>query len=88
MADQIFKKRQGHRKLRKIAEREIAPFRYLIVCEGEKTEPLYFEGLRNIINSKYAKKLNNNFEEGISHSDKKPCTKVYELIEELLEYLT
>jgi hypothetical protein len=40
MADQIFKKRKGQKIKRKAAEKEIAPFRYLIVCEGEKTEPL------------------------------------------------
>ena len=57
MADQLFKKRQGQRKQKKEAEREIAPYRYLIVCEGSKTEPYYFEGIRKLINSKYGDKI-------------------------------
>ena len=31
----------------------VAPEYHLIVTEGEKTEPLYFEGLKNDINQKY-----------------------------------
>jgi len=53
MADQLFKKRQGKRKERKSENREMKPYRYLIVCEGEKTEPNYFEGFKEEINSKY-----------------------------------
>jgi len=40
MAEQFFNKRKGQKKKREDACREIQPFRYLIVCEGEKTEPL------------------------------------------------
>lgn len=57
MADQIFKKRKGQRIKRKAAEKEIAPFRYLIVCEGEKTEPLYFKGIKDKINEKFGDKI-------------------------------
>lgn len=57
MVDQIFKKRKGQRASRKKAEREIAPYRYLIVCEGSKTEPFYFEGIKRQINSKYGNKI-------------------------------
>ncbi len=53
MADQLFKKRQGKRKERKSENREMKPYRYLIVCEGEKTEPNYFEGFKEEINSIY-----------------------------------
>lgn len=57
MADQIFKKRKGKRIKRKEAIKEIAPFRYLIVCEGKKTEPNYFKGIKKLINSKYGDKI-------------------------------
>lgn len=57
MADQLFKKRQGQRKIRKEAVKEIEPYRYLIVCEGEKTEPFYFNGIKKIINEKYGDKI-------------------------------
>lgn len=57
MADQLFNKRKGQKKKREKAYREIQPFRYLIICEGKKTEPLYFEGIRNRINNKYGDKI-------------------------------
>lgn len=57
MADQLYKKRQGIKKQRKEAIRKIAPYRYLIVCEGSETEPKYFEGIKRIINSKYGDKI-------------------------------
>ena len=57
MADQLFKKRQGQRQKRKEAIKDIAPYRYLIVCEGEKTEPLYFNGIKEKINAKYGNKI-------------------------------
>lgn len=57
MADQIFQKRKGIKKQKKEAFREIAPYRYLIVCEGAKTEPLYFEGIKELINAKYGDKI-------------------------------
>lgn len=34
-----------------------APANYLIVCEGRKTEPNYFNGLKRKINEKYANKV-------------------------------
>lgn len=37
--------------------REIAPYRYLIVCEGSKTEPNYFEGIKQIINARHGDKI-------------------------------
>ena len=32
-----------------------APANYLIVCEGKKTEPNYFNGLKRKINEKYGR---------------------------------
>ena len=57
MADQLFKKRQGVKRIRKEAVRDIEPFRYLIVCEGEKTEPNYFIGIKKLINDKFGNKI-------------------------------
>ena len=34
-----------------------APANYLIVCEGKKTEPNYFNGLKKKINNKYGNKV-------------------------------
>ena len=34
-----------------------APANYLIVCEGKKTEPNYFNGLKKKINEKYGNKV-------------------------------
>ncbi len=45
MGDQIFNTRKGKRKIRKEKQRKIEIERYLIVCEGKKTEVLYFEGI-------------------------------------------
>ncbi|BGE69330.1 MULTISPECIES: RloB family protein [Pseudomonas] len=47
--DNIFRKRQGKRRNeleRRKAVKETKPL-YLIVCEGKKSEPLYFEEMRN-----------------------------------------
>lgn len=57
MVDQLFKKRKGQKRKRKEAIKEIEPYRYLIVCEGEKTEPNYFNGIRDEINSRYGNKI-------------------------------
>lgn len=51
--EEFFKKRKGQRKERKENNRKLAPYRYLIVCEGTKTEPNYFMGIRDKINLKY-----------------------------------
>ena len=53
MADQLFQKRKKQNTAEKRRSREIAPFRYLIICEGEKTEPNYFEAFRASINEKF-----------------------------------
>ena len=37
-----------------------APANYLIVCEGKKTEPNYFNGLKKKINEKYGNKDTTN----------------------------
>lgn len=44
------------RKDRQKSKRQ-APANYLIVCEGKKTEPNYFKGLKRKINEKYGNKV-------------------------------
>ena len=41
----------------KLKSKRLAPANYLIVCEGEQTEPNYFNGLRKKINEKYGNKV-------------------------------
>ena len=41
----------------KFKSRKQAPANYLIVCEGKKTEPNYFNGLKKQINEKYGSKV-------------------------------
>ena len=36
---------------------EMKRYRYYIFCEGQQTEPQYFEAIRNIINSQYSDKI-------------------------------
>ncbi|NLI58944.1 MAG: RloB domain-containing protein [Clostridium sp.] len=56
-SDDLFKKRKGAKKKRKESIRERAPYRYLIVCEGGKTEPNYFEGIKRKVEAKYRDKI-------------------------------
>lgn len=51
-SDEIFKKRQAERKQRKYEQRIPRANSYLIVTEGERTEPLYFGGLKKLIEEK------------------------------------
>lgn len=55
--DDLHKKRQGKLKARKENIKKVEPLRYLIVCEGEKTEPGYFEVLKRKLNEKYRPEL-------------------------------
>ena len=41
----------------KFGSKKQAPTNYLIVCEGKKTEPNYFDGLKKQINNKYGNKV-------------------------------
>ena len=41
----------------KVKSKRLAPANYLIVCEGKKTEPNYFNGLRKKIKEKYGDKV-------------------------------
>ena len=41
----------------KLRSKRQAPANYLIVCEGKKTEPNYFNGLKKQINKKYGNKV-------------------------------
>ena len=44
-SDDLFKKKRERLKARKEGFREPKPNSFLIVTEGTKTEPLYFDGL-------------------------------------------
>lgn len=51
--DNLFKKRKAKLAERKKELRDPKPNSFLIVSEGTKTEPLYFDGLAKHINDKY-----------------------------------
>ena len=51
--DDLFKKRRAKLQERKIESKTPKPNSFLIVSEGTKTEPYYFEGLANYINELY-----------------------------------
>lgn len=67
-SDDLHKKNKRNRQQRREAHREILPYRYLIVCEGEKTEPHYFKGLSKNIEEKF-KKENREFVKIIKSSE-------------------
>ena len=52
-SDDLHKKRVRGRKVRKEAVRDLIPYRILIVCEGEKTEPSYFKTLKDLLEVKF-----------------------------------
>ena len=56
-SDDFFRIKKGNRKRRKIESKELAPYRYLLVCEGTKTEPNYFIGIKKLIDKKYEGKV-------------------------------
>ena len=41
----------------KLKSKRLSPANYLIVCEGKKTEPNYFNGLKKQINKEYGNKV-------------------------------
>ena len=51
-SDDFFKKKRAERKRRNYAYKQPKANSFLIVTEGEKTEPLYFKGLEKLINKK------------------------------------
>ena len=51
--DDLFKKRRAKLQERKIESKTPKPNSFLIVSEGTKTEPFYFNGLANFINGIY-----------------------------------
>lgn len=53
----IFTGKRGGLKARKKEKREPKPNSFLIVSEGEKTEPSYFDGIADYINEKYGKSI-------------------------------
>lgn len=50
--DDLFKKRRAERQKRKHEFKSVNTNSFLIVTEGEKSEPLYFKGLQKKINEK------------------------------------
>lgn len=52
-SDDIFKKKRASIEARKKERRDPKPNSFLIVSEGKKTEPLYFDGLAKYINDKF-----------------------------------
>lgn len=56
-SDDLFKKKRERLKARKEGFREPKPNSFLIVTEGTKTEPLYFDGLATYINNTYGKSI-------------------------------
>lgn len=57
-SDDIFKKRREERKKRKREFKDPKPKSYLIVTEGERTEPLYFKGIADKIKEKFGGNIN------------------------------
>lgn len=51
-SDDLFKKRKRERERRSIETKNMAADRFLIVCEGEKTEPNYFNYFKEKIKEK------------------------------------
>lgn len=56
--DDLFKKRREARQQRKYGFRQPKVNSYLIVTEGKRTEPLYFNGLKRLIQSKMGGTVN------------------------------
>jgi len=51
-------KKNSLNKSRKTKTRIIAPYRYLIVCEGTQTEPNYFNSIKKLIESSFPNRMN------------------------------
>lgn len=56
-SDDIFKRKRREKRTRKENIRNLAPYRYLIVCEGEQTEPNYFESIKKRLDMKYIDRI-------------------------------
>lgn len=56
--DDLFKKRRAERKQRKFAYKQPKANSFLIVTEGERTEPLYFRGIQKLIQDKIGGMVN------------------------------
>ena len=51
-SDDVFKKRKAERQKRKYETKNPYPDSFLIITEGECTEPFYFEGLKKVVQNK------------------------------------
>jgi len=58
--DDIFKRKRAQKLEQKKENRIPKPNSFLILSEGEKTEPYYFDGLSKYINNKYKDHINLN----------------------------
>jgi len=56
-SEDLFKKIRREKRVRKENIRKLAPYRYLIVCEGKKTEPNYFQGIKKNIDKNFSDKV-------------------------------
>lgn len=50
-------KREWRKPGRRQGYRVLAPERHLIVCEGKKTEPLYFSGMRDALRQEFRNRI-------------------------------
>ena len=57
-SDDIHKRKKRERRSRKEATKDLTPYRFLIVCEGEKTEPSYFMPLKKKLEEKFKDLVN------------------------------
>lgn len=98
-SDDLFKKRREARTQRKHEYKTTKANSYLIVTEGERTEPLYFKGMQKLIQEKvggvvdvFDKDDFDDFDQAIQEgrcrpSQYDPGTMVHKLVESLKVYL-
>lgn len=81
-SDNLFHKKRADRSKRREKVREIRNKQWLIICEGEKTEPNYFTAFIDFLNENGTKKI----EKKIS-GEGKNTTSLVKSIEEYFEYV-
>lgn len=82
--DKFFEQRRERNPDRKAGRKEPKPDTFLIVSEGSKTEPLYFDGLRDYINAHYGDSIRS--EKPLIHTEGRGrCT--VKLVEETAHYV-
>lgn len=82
--DDFFEKKRRKQSSRKAGKLEPKPNTFLIVSEGSKTEPLYFDGLRDYVNTHYGDSIQS--EKPLIHTEGRGrCT--VKLVEETDHYV-